>query len=201
MGSITPRACGRRAAVAVAPKRGAERGGGCGTTRAPLASPCTGPVGMRKARSPLKPTTSAITGAWPSARTSQIEPTGTRTPAASSTSPATRARRPSASSGSMVPACCCMAARKRCQRAGSPASSGACGCVGAAREAARFMPTPGPPGRRRTAASRPVRSAARLARARARRCPARGWPLRAPTGFRSMRRRRRGPIRRGSRRA
>ena len=49
---------------------------------------------MRKARSPLKPTTSASTPDGPSlpeaARTSHIEPTGTRTPAASSTRPVTR---------------------------------------------------------------------------------------------------------------
>ena len=99
-----------QAAVLAAPpgwlSRAAARrhacGAGRGTTRAPLARPCSSPVGIRKARSPLKPTTSASTAlprAWPSATTSHTEPTGTRMPAASSTRPVTRTSVPLVSSG------------------------------------------------------------------------------------------------------
>ncbi len=55
--------CGARGGSR-APRRGGTCGAGRGTTRAPLARPCISPVGIRKARSPLKPTTSASTGGW-----------------------------------------------------------------------------------------------------------------------------------------
>jgi len=82
-----------------APKAGGACGGGSGCTSAPLVRPCSSPVGIRKARSPWKPTTSASTAGWPSLRTSHTEPTGTRTPAASSTSPVTRTSVPLLGSG------------------------------------------------------------------------------------------------------
>jgi hypothetical protein len=100
IGRCRPRSSLRRQGWLSAPKRGGRCGTARGTTFAPLDRPCSSPVGMRKARSPSKPTTSAETGGSPAAPlTSQTAPTGTRTPAASSTRPVTRTSVPCISSG------------------------------------------------------------------------------------------------------
>ncbi len=100
MGKCRPRSSLRRQGWFSTPNCGGRCGTARGITRAPLAMPCSSPVGIRKARSPSKPTTSAVTGgSVGEPNTSHTEPTGTRTPAASSTSPVTRTRVPCISSG------------------------------------------------------------------------------------------------------
>jgi len=92
----TPARCTGRGG---SPKRGMGIYGAAGTTLAPLDSPWISPAGIKNARSAENPTTSANTGACPGICTMHCDPTGTRIPTASSTSPVSRVSVPRVSNG------------------------------------------------------------------------------------------------------
>src|SRR5690606_3792852 len=81
---------------------GAGRLSSSGMTTEPAVSPWISVEGMRNRRSPLKPTTSASTARSSPWTIRQVLPTGSFSPVASMTSPATRVRRPAAAMGAAV---------------------------------------------------------------------------------------------------